>query len=64
MGSGSESCAGDCRETRLEYRVGEQGERVSARKREIETREGRGRRRTGDVEDSDTGRADKKKTRI
>lgn len=64
MGSGSESCAGDCRETRLEYRVGEQGERASARKREIETGEGRGRRRTGDVEDSDPGRADKKKTRI
>ncbi len=62
MGSGSESCAGDCRETRLEYRVGEQGERASARKREIE--EGRGRRRTGDVEDSDPGRADKKKIRI
>lgn len=61
MGSGSESCAGDCRETRLEYRVGEQGERESARKREIE---GRGRRRTGDVEESDPGRADKKKTRI
>ncbi len=63
MGSGSESCAGDCRETRLEYRVGEQGERASARKREIETGEGRG-RRTGDVEDSDPGRADKKKIRI
>lgn len=64
MGSGSESCAGDCRETRLEYRVGEQGERTSARKRDRDRgreREEEDRRR---IEDSNSGRAVKKKTRI
>lgn len=43
-------------------------ERVLGRERDRDWgREGRGRkrrRRTGDVEDSDPGRADKKKTRI